>query len=153
VARKSLDFSSPLVKIGRGGNQKLMQFNNELPKPRPQAFQPFRTAKPAKGHPQVPQITIRGDNNLISVGTSGVVKISGGEGTDPHLQPVRNGQWPQQILDAIRVKAAKNRRSNDEVCELAGRVLGRAVVTLEKLTARELARVYEAVCSGEWKAY
>ena len=61
----------------------------------------------------------------------------------------RSVQWPQQILDAIRLKAAKTRRSNDEVCELAARVLGRPVVTLEKLSARELARVYEAVCTGE----
>ena len=128
-----------------------MQFNKELPRSRPQAFEPFRAAKPAKSHPQVPQITIRGDNNLISLGTSGVVKVSGGSGADSRLQPVRNSQWPQQILDAIRVKAAKTRRSNEEVCELAGRVLGRPVVTLERLSARELARVYEAVCSGEPK--
>jgi len=126
-----------------------MQFDKELPRSRPQTFEPFRAAKPEKSPSQVPQITIRGDNNLISLGTSGMVKVTGGSGADSRLQQVRNGQWPQQILDAIRVKAAKTRRSNEEVCELAGRVLGRAVVTLERLSARELARVYEAVCSGE----
>jgi hypothetical protein len=129
-----------------------MLFDKELSRPRSQAYQLFRAAKPAKSHSQVSQITIRGDNNLISVGTSGVVKVGGGEANDSRSQPTRKAQWPQQILDAIRVKAAKNRRSNDEVCELAGRVLGRAVVTLERLSARELARVYEAVCSGEWKS-
>ena len=96
----------------------------------------------------MPQITIRGDNNLINFGTSGMVKVSSGGVADSGLQPARNGQWPQQILDAIRLKAVKNRRSNDEVCELAARVLGRAVVTLERLSARELARVYEAVCAS-----
>jgi hypothetical protein len=119
-----------------------------LPKSRPQSFEQFRSAKVAEGKLRVPQITIRGDNNLINFGTSGMVKVSSGGVADSGLQPARNGQWPQQILDAIRLKAVKNRRSNDEVCELAARVLGRAVVTLERLSARELARVYEAVCAS-----
>ena len=100
----------------------------------------------------MPQITIRGDNNLINLGTSGVVKVSTGAAAVSSLQPARTGQWPQQLLDAIRVKAAKSRRSNEQICELAGRVLGRAVVTLEKLSARELGRVYEAVCASEANA-
>jgi hypothetical protein len=99
----------------------------------------------------LPQITIRGDNNLINFGTKGLVKVNAGGSFDSGLQAPRNGQWPQQILDAIRLKAAKTRRSSDEVCELAGRVLGRAVVTLERLSARELARVYEALCATERK--
>ena len=127
-----------------------MQYNNQLPKPRPHSFEAFRTPS-AASKLQVPQITIRGDNNLINLGASGVVKVNTMGAADSGLPAVRNGQWPQQILDAIRVKAAKTRRSNDEVCELAGRVLGRAVVTLERLSARELARVYEAVCESERK--
>jgi hypothetical protein len=127
-----------------------MQHNKEFAKPGSQSFEPFRTASPAERKLKVPQITIRGDNNLINFGTSGVVRVNGGA-LDPGLPAARNGQWPQQILDAIRIRAAKTRRSNSEVCELAARVLGRAVVTLERLSARELARVYEAVCASEQK--
>lgn len=129
-----------------------MQNNSQLPKSGPQSFEQFQSTRPVESKLRVPQITIRGDNNLINFGTSGVVRVNAGGAVDPGLQPVRNGQWPQQILDAIRLKAAKTRRSNDEVCELAARVLGRAVVTLERLSARELARVYEAVCGSERKA-
>jgi len=128
-----------------------MQDNNELSRSRPLSFERFRTARSAEGKLRVPQITIRGNNNLINFGTSGVVRVNAGGAADSELQPARNGQWPQQILDAIRLKAAKTRRSNDEVCELAARVLGRAVVTLERLSARELARVYEAVCVSDRK--
>jgi len=128
-----------------------MQNNSELPKSRPQSLEQFRSARPAESKLPVPQITIRGDNNLINLGTNGVVRVNADGVVNSGLQPVRNGQWPQQILDAIRLKAAKTRRSNDEVCELAARVLGRAVVTLERLSARELARVYEAVCASERK--
>lgn len=124
-----------------------MHLNRELSRYREQAVEPFRTARPAKRTVEVPQITIRGDNNLINLGTSGVVRVTSGAAASASLQPVRSGHWPQQILDAIRLKAAKNRRSNDQICELAGRVLGRPIVTLERLSARELARVYEAVCA------
>lgn len=127
-----------------------MHFDRELTRSKPHAFPRYRTA--ATGQAQFPQITIRGDNNLISLGTSGVVKVSSARAPESRSPVAPNGQWPQQILDAIRVKAAKNRRSNEEVCELAGRVLGRAVVTLERLSTRDLARVYEAVCAGAWKA-
>jgi hypothetical protein len=126
-----------------------MSLNSALPRSRTQIFEPSRTTRPAKSKLETPQITIRGDNNLINLGTSGVVKVSTGAGAEPPLQPVRNGHWPQQILDAIRLRAARNRRSNDQICEVAGRVLGRAVVTLETLSARELVRVYEAVCASE----
>ncbi|MBV8454038.1 MAG: hypothetical protein JOZ29_17450 [Deltaproteobacteria bacterium] len=115
------------------------------------SFERFRSARPVDSKLRVPQITIRGDNNLINFGTSGVVRVNAGGAVDSGVQPARNAQWPQQILDAIRLKAAKTRRSNDEVCELAARVLGRAVVTLERLSARELARVYEAVCISDRK--
>jgi hypothetical protein len=125
-----------------------MQHNKELPQG--QIADPFHTTRPAENNLKVPQITIRGDNNLISFGTSGVVSVKTARPADLGPQP-RNGQWPQQILDAIRLKAAKTRRSSDEVCEIAARVLGRAVVTLERLSARELARVYEAVCASERK--
>jgi len=128
-----------------------MQDNRELPKYRPQGFEQWRSARLHESKLRMPQITIRGDNNLINFGTSGVVKVNSGGTVDSNTQPVRNGHWPQQILDAIRIKAVKTRRSNDEVCELAARVLGRAVVTLERLSARELARVYEAVCASERK--
>ncbi|HJU10759.1 MAG TPA: hypothetical protein VJ728_07775 [Candidatus Binataceae bacterium] len=129
-----------------------MLFDRELTRARTQSFEPFRTAGACKAKSQLPQITIRGDNNLINFGTGGSVKVSSSGASAPALQPIRNSQWPQQILDAIRLRAAKNRRSNEEVCELAGRVLGRAVLTLERLSARELARVYEAVCASEWKS-
>jgi hypothetical protein len=126
-----------------------MQYNKELSNPSTRRFDQFRTARPAETKVQVPQITIRGDNNLINLGSSGMVRVSADRAVDSSLPLPRNGQWPQQILDAIRVKAAKSRRSNDEMCELAARVLGRAVVTLERLSARELARVYEALCASE----
>jgi hypothetical protein len=126
-----------------------MQYNKELGKPGPQSFGHVRSLRPADCKLPLPQITIRGDNNLINLGTSGVVKVNGGGAVDSGLPPARNAQWPQQILDAIRLRASKTRRSNDEVCELAAHVLGRAVVTLDKLSARELARVYEAVCASE----
>jgi hypothetical protein len=113
----------------------------------------LRTARSATGRMQVPQITIRGDNNLINLGTSGVVKVNPGAAAElpAPFHPTRTAQWPQQILDAIRLKAVRNRRSNEQVCELAGRVLGRAVLTLDRLSARELARVYEALCANESK--
>jgi hypothetical protein len=128
-----------------------MQYDKELPNSSLYSFEQLRRPRPTEGELQVPQITIRGDNNMINLGTSGVVRVNA-RGTDPAILPARVGQWPQQIRDAIRLKAAKTRRSNDEVCELAARVLGRAVVTLEKLSARELARVYEAMCGTERKA-
>jgi len=124
-----------------------MQHNRELPH-----SQIFRSVNPAAHNLKGPQITTRGDNNLSSLGTSGVVRVNAGSPVDSALQPPRNGHWPQQILDAIRVKAIETRRSSDEVCEIAARVLGRAVVTLEKLSARELARIYEAVSASGGKA-
>jgi hypothetical protein len=124
-----------------------MHNNRELP--RAQIIELFRTAKPVERNPKVPQITIRGDNNLINFGTSGGLKVTAGSQSDAVPPPTRNPQWPQQILDAIRVKAMETRRSSEEVCEIAGQTLGRAVVTLEKLSARELARVYEAICVAE----
>lgn len=126
-----------------------MQYNKELARPGVQSFGQVRSLRSGDGKLPLPQITIRGDNNLINLGTSGVVKVNAAGAGDSGLPPARNAQWPQQILDAIRLKASKTRRSNDEVCELAAHVLGRAVVTLEKLSARELARVYEAVCATE----
>ena len=125
-----------------------MHLNKELPSSRVPAFEPLRTIRSANRAPKVPQIMIRGDNNLISLGTTGLVSVSSGPGAALTSQPARNGHWPQQILDAIRLKAGKTRRSNDRICEIAGRVLGRPIVALERLTARELARVYEAVCSN-----
>jgi hypothetical protein len=128
-----------------------MQYNTELAKLRAGRFEQSGSARPAGSKVQAPQITIRGDNNLIALGTSGMVRVNADRAVDSGLQPPRSRQWPQQILDAIRLKAVKTRRSTDEVCELATRVLGRAVVTLERLSARELARVYEAVCANEQK--
>jgi hypothetical protein len=128
-----------------------MQHNKESSKTRLQSFGPSRGARLAGSVLPMPQITIRGDNNLINLGKSAAVKVNAGGAVDSSWQPARNGQWPQQVLDAIRLKAGRTRRSNDEVCELAARVLGRAVVTLEKLSARELARVYEALCANERK--
>jgi hypothetical protein len=125
-----------------------MRLNRELSQARPRGFQSFRTEN---SKAQMPQITIRGDNNLINFGASGMVKVNGGAGADCRPQPMRTAQWPQQLLDAIRLKAAKHHHSNDELCDLAGRVLGRAVLTLERLSARELARVYEAVCATDKK--
>jgi hypothetical protein len=146
--KKSVDFGYRLAIISGGGNAQLMHLNRELPRAKSRNLESCRVARPPKNRPETPQITIRGDNNLINLGASGIVKVSSGLAT-PSLQTPRNGYWPQQLLDAIRVKAARNRRSNEQICELAGRVLGRPVVTLEKLAARELARVYEAVCASE----
>jgi len=128
-----------------------MLYNKELSPTRPPSFEQLRRPRSAEGKLRVPRITIRGDNNLINFGASGVVKVHSAETPDPATRPTRSGHWPQQILDAIRLKAAKSRRTNAEVCELAGRVLGRPVVILERLSARELARVYEAVCANERK--
>jgi hypothetical protein len=124
-----------------------MEYNKKLARVRPQSAQQFCRTRIAEH--RLPQITIRGDNNLVNLSASGVIKVTGGGAES--LQPIHNVQWPQQILDAIRLKAAQTRRSNEQVCELATRVLGRAVVTLEKLGVRELARVYEAVCVSQRK--
>jgi hypothetical protein len=118
---------------------------------RSQIVQLFRTAKPVERNHKVPQITIRGDNNLINFGTSDVVRVDGASAADSVARPLANREWPQQILDAIRGKAVQTRRSDSELCELAERTLGRPVLTLDKLSARELARVYEAVCAGARK--
>jgi hypothetical protein len=148
--RKSVDFSEPPARIAEvEGNYKSMQHNKQLAKL--QGFEPLRSAESVTGKLQIPQISIRGDNNLINFGAKGVVRVNSGGGPDPGARLHRSSQWPQQILEAIRVKAAKSRRSNDEVCDLAGRVLGRAVLRLDTLTARELARVYEAVCAAPAK--
>jgi hypothetical protein len=126
-----------------------MYYNRQLTTVRPRRVQQLCSTKAAQQ--QLPQITIRGDNNLINLGASGVIKVTGG-GLEAPTQPTLNAHWPQQILDAIRLKAAQTRRSNEQVCELATRVLGRAVVAMEKLSARELARVYEAVCASQQKS-
>ena len=124
-----------------------MPYNRELFASRP----PLRRMFAAKCSPQVPQITIRGDKNLINLGTSSVVTVRQEPVSNLGSPVTRKSQWPQQILDAIRLNASKTRRSHDEVCELATRVLGRPVVTLDKLSARELARVYEALCETRGK--
>jgi hypothetical protein len=127
-----------------------MYNNRESSKPGARSLGQLRGARLAGSLLRLPQITIRGDNNLINLGRSGGVNVNTAGAVDSGWQPARYGQqWPQQILDAIRRKAARTRRSNNDVCELAARVLGRAVVTLERLSARELARVYEALCASE----
>jgi len=100
----------------------------------------------------VPQITIRGDNNLINFASGEQVKVTSGGMADSAARPTRHVQWPRQILDAIRIKAMETGRSGDELCEIAGRTLGRVVLNLEKLSARELALVYEAICTSDRKA-
>jgi hypothetical protein len=126
-----------------------MEYNKESAKS--QILELFRTAKPVQRNQKVPQITIRGDNNLINLGTRGVVRVNRANSTHSAPQVLRNGEWPQQILDAIRIKGVQTRRSYSELCEIAGRTLGRPVLTLDKLGARELARVYEAICASEHK--
>lgn len=111
----------------------------------------FRTARPAQANPRIPQITIRGDNNLISLGSSGAVKVKTAGAGEHAKRGAHKVQWPQQILDAIRAKAAEKRYSTNELCEIAGRALGRVVLTVEKLSARDLARVYECLCSNKGK--
>jgi hypothetical protein len=108
----------------------------------------FRKAKPGTASRRTPQITIRGDNNLINVGAGATVRVKHREQADARPRASGNPHWPQQILDAIRVKALESRCSQAEVCEIAGQTLGRVVLTLEKLNARELARVYEAICTS-----
>jgi hypothetical protein len=124
-----------------------MHLNKELTRARIQSIEQPRPSRAAAKF-KIPRITIQGDNNLINLGTNGVVKVWKGIQTDlPLGHPVRNAPWPQQILDAIRLKAPRNRRSNERLCELASQVLGRPIVNLERLSAKELARVYQAVCS------
>ena len=123
-----------------------MRFDRKLTQSKPPAFHRCRTA--ASREPRLPQITIRGDNNLITLGTTGVVTVGSAKG-ESRLPVPPNSQWPQQILNGIRLKASKSRLSNEQICELAGRILGRAVVTLDRLSARDLARVYEALGAGE----
>jgi hypothetical protein len=110
----------------------------------------LRSARPAEGTQRLPQITIRGDHNLIHLGSSGGLKLKT-VAAESAQRPPRSVQWPQQILDAIRVKAADKRYSPNDLCEVAGRALGRVVLTLEKLSARDLARVYERLCANERK--
>lgn len=126
-----------------------MRFDREFTQSKPTAFHRGRTASSTQ--PQIPQITIRGDNNLITLGATGVVTVGSARAESRVPMPPSN-QWPQQILNGIRLKASKCRLSNEQICELAGRVLGRAVVTLDRLSARDLVRVYEAVGAGDCKA-
>ena len=122
--------------------------NDDTKSRRGEIVELFRKAKPSGGSRRTPQITIRGDNNLINVGAGATVRVKHREQADSRPRASGNPQWPQQILDAIRVKALESRRSQAEICEIAGQTLGRVVLTLEKLNARELARVYEAVCAS-----
>src|SRR5579875_40663 len=59
-----------------------MQLDKELTRVRGQLADQFRRGRSA-GKPEVPQITIRGDNNLINLGTNGVVKVF--KGGQPEL--------------------------------------------------------------------
>ena len=111
----------------------------------------FRKAQPTDRCLGIPHITIRGDNNLITVGAGAVVKAEARRfderrAYDPYAY------WPRQILDAIKVKAIENRISTNDLCEIAQNILGRVVLTIDKLSARDLARVYEALCAGETSA-
>jgi hypothetical protein len=122
--------------------------NNDIKIRRSEIIELFRKAQPGAASQRTPQITIRGDNNLINVGAGATVRVKHREQADSRPRASGNPQWPQQILDAIRVKAIESQRSQAEVCEIAGQTLGRVVLTLEKLNVRELARVYEAICAS-----
>jgi hypothetical protein len=123
---------------------------NDRESHRAQIVEMFRDAAPASRQLRIPQIIIRGNHNLITLGSAPVVGAEPGRRRfSGRSRRPADTRWPQQILDAIRAWAVDNRVSGDTLCKIAEEALGRVVLTIEKLNASELTRVYDAVCSNE----
>ncbi len=91
-----------------------------------------------------PEATIRGNGNIIN----SRVTVSSARSGGPALRPPRRGElWRRELLEAVRSKAARLLLTEDQVCESAARDLRKKVVVLSlgRLQADDLARVYEAL--------
>lgn len=92
-----------------------------------------------------PETTIRGSGNIIN----SRVTVANGRHFEAAAPPrfSRGGRWRNELLDAVRAKAARLTLTEDQVCEIAAAELRKKVVVLSlaRLGADDLARVYEAL--------
>ncbi len=91
-----------------------------------------------------PDTTIRGSGNIINSRVT--VKAERLAAGVPMRFP-RGEPWRRELLDAVRAKAARLTLTEDQVCEIAAAELRKKVVVLSltRLAADDLARVYEAL--------
>jgi hypothetical protein len=91
-----------------------------------------------------PDTTIRGNGNIIN----SRVTVKGGRlAAEVPTRAQRGEPWRRELLDAVRAKAARLTLTEDQVCEVAAAELRKKVVVLSlaRLGADDLARVYEAL--------
>jgi len=91
-----------------------------------------------------PQTTIRGSGNILN----SRVTVKGERLAEPPpIRSQRGEPWRRELLDAVRAKAARLTLTEDQVCEIAAAELRKKVVVLSlaRLGADDLARVYEAL--------
>ncbi len=101
----------------------------------------MRNARPA---PPTVAVTGNHNHNIIKIhnGNAGIhVRV---DDENPHKAPATPA-WRAELLGAIRMRAAEFTMSEEMLCEEATRALGRKIVLLDRLNARELAKVYAAV--------
>jgi hypothetical protein len=91
-----------------------------------------------------PDPTIRGNGNIVNSRVT--VKAERPAGAMPMRFP-RGEPWRRELLDAVRAKAARLTLTEDQVCEIAAGELRKKIVVLSltRLGADDLARVYEAL--------
>jgi hypothetical protein len=92
-----------------------------------------------------PDTTIRGSENFISFPPRETV--NGRLGAEVATRSPRGEPRRRELLDAVRAKAARLTLTEDQVCEIAEVELRKkvVVVSLTRLGADDLARVYEAL--------
>lgn len=98
----------------------------------------MRNARPAP-----PAISVSGNHNVINVNNrSGVVHAYAAK-----QRPSARGQpkWRVALLASIRADAERARLTGEQVVMEASRVLGRALISLKGLNARDLGRVHTAI--------
>jgi hypothetical protein len=91
-----------------------------------------------------PEMTITGSGNIINSHVT--VKNDRAPAPAPKRYP-RGEPWRRELLDAVRAKAARLTLTEDQVCEIAAAELRKKIVVLSlaRLAADDLARVYEAL--------
>jgi hypothetical protein len=91
-----------------------------------------------------PETTIRGSGNIIN---SRVTVKNGRLAAEMPPRSLRGEPRRRELLDAVRAKAARLTLTEDQVCEVAAAELRKKVVVLSltRLGADDLARVYEAL--------
>lgn len=90
-----------------------------------------------------PETTIRGSGNIIN----SRVTVKGARLAGLPMRFPRGESWRRELLEAVRAKAARLTLTEDQVCEIAAGELRKKVVVLSlaRLAADDLARVYEAL--------